>query len=85
MGLSTFWAAHGTKALGWFTGVVGGIVAFQDQIMEIWFDERGDKIFKLLVGIMAYMVMGAGAAIVKRGYTNTAVQQALYGTKPEGT
>lgn len=64
------WTSHGTRIMGVLVAVLGALHVFDDQIMELWFTPRGDQIFKLCVDITDYMIMGAGAVIIRRGYTN---------------
>lgn len=68
--MRALWRSHGTRIMGWVVAFLGAIHVFDDQIMELWFSPRGDQIFKLVVNITDYMLLGAGAVIVRRGYTN---------------
>jgi hypothetical protein len=68
------WKSHGTRIMGYVVAILGAAVAFRDRITALWFSDRGDQIFMLLVDIASYMLIGAGAIIVRRGYTNSRVK-----------
>lgn len=64
------WNDHGTKIMGWLVAVLGALTAFADRFKELFWSERGDLIFQLVVDIASYLLIGAGAVIIRRGYTN---------------
>lgn len=69
--LSRLWRDHGTKIAGWLVAILGALTAFADRITELFFDDRGAAIFRLAVDIASYLIIGAGAIIIRRGYTNS--------------
>lgn len=69
--LSCLWRDHGTKVMGYLVAVLGALTAFKDRIAFLWWSDRGDQVFFLLVDIASYLIIGAGAIIIRRGYTNS--------------
>jgi hypothetical protein len=70
MTLIYLWEHHGTKIMGWLVAVLGALTAFADRFKELFWTDRGDLIFQLIVDIASYLLIGAGAVIIRRGYTN---------------
>lgn len=65
------WRHHGTKIMGWAVAVLGALSAFDTDIKALWWEDRGDQIFSLIVKVANYLLIGAGAIIVRRGYNNS--------------
>ncbi len=69
--IATTWADHGTKLMGWAVAALGALTAFADRFKVLFWTERGDMLFQLFVDIASYLLIGAGAVIIRRGYSNT--------------
>lgn len=57
--------------MGWLVAFLGAATAFKDRFAAIFFTDRGDQIFFLLTDVASYLLIGAGAVIIRRGYTNS--------------
>jgi hypothetical protein len=68
--LAWLWRSHGTRIMGWVVAILGALQVFEDQAMVLWWSDRGDLLFEFWVDVSNYMLMGAGAVIIRRGYTN---------------
>jgi hypothetical protein len=64
------WAEHGTKIMGVLVACLGALTAFADRFKALWWTDRGDLIFQLVVDVASYLIIGAGAIIIRRGYSN---------------
>ncbi len=71
MKMGRMWNNHGTKIMGWFVAILGAMTAFADDITALWWDDRGDLKYQLCVKVANYLLVGAGAIIIRRGYSNT--------------
>ena len=65
-----FWRSHGTRIMGWAVAILSALHVFDDQATELWWSDRGDLLFKFWVDVTDYLLLGAGAIIIRRGYTN---------------
>lgn len=65
------WRNHGTKLMGVLVAVLGGLSAFESDFTQLWWDDRGDMKFRLFVKFSQYLLVGAGAILIRRGYTNS--------------
>ncbi len=68
--LMWLWAEHGTKVMGYLVAVLGALTAFADRFKALFWSDRGDLIFQLTVDVASYLIIGAGAIIIRRGYSN---------------
>lgn len=69
--LANLWREHATKLMGWVVACIGALTAFADRFKVLFWSDRGDLIFQLVVDVASYLLIGAGAIIIRRGYTNT--------------
>ncbi len=67
----SLWTNHATKILGYLVAVLGALSAFDTDFKALFWSDRGDQIFSLVVKVANYLLIGAGAIIIRRGYTNT--------------
>ncbi len=65
------WTANGTKIMGYLVALLGALSAFDTDFKALFWSDRGDQIFSLVVKVANYLLIGAGAIIIRRGYTNT--------------
>lgn len=70
MATESTWASHGTKILGYIVIGLGAIGAAEVEIHKL-LPDGGDLVFDILMKILNYVFVGAGAAVVFRGYQNT--------------
>lgn len=68
--LVALWRSSGTRIMGWAVAILGALQVFEDQAMVLWWSTRGDLLFEFWVDVSNYLLMGAGAVIIRRGYTN---------------
>ncbi len=68
--MKKLWTNHGTKVMGYAVAILGALQVFEDQAMVLWWSDRGDLLFEFWVDVSNYLLMGAGAVIIRRGYTN---------------
>lgn len=64
------WNVDGTKILGTVVLLLGLVKVSATQFHQLLSDEW-DIIFDIAVNSIDYLFVGAGAVIIKRGYTNT--------------
>lgn len=69
--IGSLWRHHGTKIMGWLVAILGAMTAFKDRFAAIWWSDRGDQIYFLIVDVASYLLIGAGAIIIRRGYSNS--------------
>lgn len=67
----SLWTHHGTKLMGYAVALLGALSAFDTDFKALFWSDRGDQIFSLVVKVANYLLIGAGAIIIRRGYTNT--------------
>lgn len=65
------WDRSGTKIMGGVVAILGALSAFDTDFKALFWSDRGDQIFSLVVKVANYLLIGAGAIIIRRGYTNT--------------
>jgi len=69
--MGKLWRDNGTKILGIMVVVLGTLGAASPQIHEL-LPPKGDTVFDLLMAALNYLFIGAGAAVIRRGFTNSA-------------
>jgi hypothetical protein len=69
--MKKLWKEHGTKILGAVVITLGAVGSAEAQI-KMLLPERGGITFDLLMNILNYLFIGAGAAVIRRGFTNSA-------------
>lgn len=72
--MNKFWKKHGTKVLGFLVMLVS-FIATQKEKITPHLSPSGAFWFELAMSFYDYSMLGAGALIMKRGWTNSKVLQ----------